>query len=144
MRQIRDVILCKDCGLRRTDGCPMFESCLALDESSAQINVYDKTNDYGFCHMGTITEKMTGQENDKDIQIPLSLGYILSLDSIGDAFWVEYSDGRMVPMVLTNDCHQYGEQLLDGCSFKLADYKKSWRCWRSKPTQEERRSAKWQ
>ena len=81
---------------------------------------------------------------DKPMQKPLTLDDVLSLDSIGDAWWVEYKDGNLVPTILTNDCHQYGEQILDGYTFKLFDYGKSWRCWASKPTDEEREAAAWE
>ena len=80
----------------------------------------------------------------KGPQKPLTLDDVLSLDSIGDAWWVEYKDGNLVPTILTNDCHQYGEQILDGYTFKLFDYGKTWRCWISKPTDEERAAAPWE
>lgn len=75
--------------------------------------------------------------------VPLPLDDILKLDDTGDAWWVEYKGGNLTPTILTNDCHQYGEQILHGYVLKLYDYGKTWRCWARKPTDEERKAAKW-
>lgn len=75
--------------------------------------------------------------------VPLTLDDILKLDDTGDAWWVEYKGGNLTPTILTNDCHQYGEQILHGYVLKLYDYGKTWRCWARKPTDEERKAAKW-
>ena len=75
--------------------------------------------------------------------VPLPLDDILKLDDTGDAWWVEYKGGNLTPTILTNDCRQYGEQILHGYVFKLYDYSKTWRCWARKPTDEERKAVKW-
>ena len=54
MRVIRDVILCKDCALRKTSGCPMAESTMDQSEMALSFRFRDRTTDYGFCHMGAI------------------------------------------------------------------------------------------
>lgn len=54
MRVMRDVILCKDCALRRTSGCPMAESNMGQSETGVGFEFRDRTTDYGFCHMSAI------------------------------------------------------------------------------------------
>lgn len=56
MRMMRDVILCRDCGLRRTLGCPMHAEEMVQDETGITIRAWDKTTDYGFCHMGALKQ----------------------------------------------------------------------------------------
>lgn len=48
------MILCKDCALRKTSGCPMAESRMDQSETTLSFRFWDRTIDYGFCHMGAI------------------------------------------------------------------------------------------
>lgn len=80
----------------------------------------------------------------RPLQKPLTLEDVLKIDDYGEAWWVEYEAGFVAPTILNNDCHQYGEQILDGFTFELADYGKTWRAWASRPTDEERAAAPWE
>lgn len=80
----------------------------------------------------------------KEYQKPLTLEDVLKIDDYGEAWWVEYEAGFVTPTILNNDCHQYGEQILDGFTFELADYGKTWRAWATRPTDEERAAAPWE
>lgn len=83
-------------------------------------------------------------EKTKDMRHPLSIDFILNeVDDLGSPVWVEFFSGALVPMVITNCNHQYGEQILDGNVYKLADYGRTWRVWKDKPTKEEREAHAW-
>ena len=98
-------------------------------------------------HQSDVIELLVGALRDvldKPMQKPLTLEDVLKIDDYGEAWWVEYKAGFVTPTILNNDYHQYGEQLLDGFSFKLSDYGEVWRCWASRPTEEEREAAEWE
>ena len=98
-------------------------------------------------HQSDVIELLVGALRDaldKPMQKPLTLEDVLKIDDYGEAWWVEYEAGFVTPTILNNDYHQYGEQILDGFTFELADYGKTWRCWANKPTDEEREAAAWE
>lgn len=98
-------------------------------------------------HQSDVIELLVGALRDaleKPMQKPLTLEDVLKIDDYGEAWWVEYEEGFVTPTILDNDYHQYGEQILDGFTFELADYGKTWRCWVSRPTDEEREAAAWE
>lgn len=83
-------------------------------------------------------------EKTNGMQHPLSYDYVANeIDGRGKPIWVEFFKGELVPMVITNESHQYGDQIIDGRVYKLADYGRTWRIWKDEPTQEERDAHQW-
>lgn len=111
------------------------KDCPYIDDGSLDALIPD-----ALALINQLEEKLA--EYEKPL-VPLPLDDILKLDDTGDAWWVEYKGGNLTPTILTNDCRQYGEQILHGYVFKLYDYSKTWRCWARKPTDEERKAVKW-
>lgn len=65
MRVMRDVIMCRDCALRKTSVCPMAWSCMEQSGTGIEFHFWDRTTDDGFCHMGT-QELKNGEKTTKE------------------------------------------------------------------------------
>lgn len=131
---------------RTLEGLPRkygFGRLVQIDQAYPKLT--SKANH--IAHQSDVIELLVGALRDaldKPLQEPLTLEDVLKIDDYGEAWWVEYEAGFVTPTILNNDYHQYGEQLLDGFSVKLFDYGKTWRCWASRPTDEERDAAEWE
>ena len=82
------------------------------------------------------------------MQKPMTLEEVLSIDGIGLPCFVEFRNERGVtciePAILTNRYHYCGEQIIDCVKFLLTDINVTWRPWRTRPTNKERATAKWE
>ena len=130
---------------RTLEGLPEEYDVMLVNDCDDEIpGWYMKSNH--ILHQSDVIELLVAALRDaleKPMQKPLTLEDVLKIDDYGEAWWVEYKAGFVTPTILNNDYHQYGEQLLDGFSFKLSDYGEVWRCWASRPTDEERSVAAW-
>lgn len=70
-----------------------------------------------------------------------------------DAVWVEHMDGEMIvqPAVLLpsfldigKDCIHFASSWRTGGSYGRRSYGTKWRCWTSRPTDEQRKAVKWE
>lgn len=59
--------------------------------------------------------------------------------------WIETRDGALWPDILDRESAGYFGRSDRNKFFIMADYEKTWRCWGvSRPTEEERKAAKWE
>lgn len=82
---------------------------------------------------------------------------VLTLEEVierkdSDAVWVEHMDGKMIvqPAVLLpsfldtdKDCIHFASSWRTGGSYSRRSYGTKWRCWTSRPTDEQREATPW-
>ena len=73
----------------------------------------------------------------------ITVSEIKSLDN-GSVVWIDFTDGRLLPMIVEDDCIMRWGYLWRICedAFQGEDY--SARAWTSRPTDEQREATPWQ
>lgn len=112
------------------------------EEARIEIEKYEIDKKYA------LYEKMANEQKDPAIQKPLTLGELHALIDAG-AEAVAWSESKDDPEIFAAIFYNGKtidrfDQRLNSSDLHFPSYGKRWRCWASRPTDEERQAAPWE